>query len=44
MDSVEGYKFDRIYGGWWRRNVMSDAKEAIRRSADRYIRRIEGRA
>ena len=44
VDAVEGYEFDRISGGWWRRNVMSDAKEAVRRSAERYIRRIEGRA
>ena len=42
VDAVEPYVFDRIYGGWWRRNVMSGAKEAIRRSAHRYIDHIAG--
>lgn len=41
VDAVEPYDFDRIYGGWWRRNVMTGAKDAVRRSADRYIRAIE---
>jgi hypothetical protein len=39
---VEPYEFDRIYGGWWGRNIMSDAKNAVRRSAERYIKQIEG--
>ena len=38
--SVEPFAFDRIYGGWWGRNVMEDAKEAVRRSASRYIEHI----
>lgn len=42
VSAVEPYDFDRIYGGWWRRNVMSGAKEAVRRSAERYIRHIRG--
>lgn len=42
--SVEPYAFDRIYGGWWDRVIERDGKAAIRRSADRYIRWIEGRA
>ena len=40
-DAVEPYEFDLIYGGWWERNIMSGAKEAVRRSRDRYVRRIE---
>lgn len=36
VDSVEPFAFDRIYGAWWDRNVMSDAKGAVRRSAERY--------
>ncbi len=40
--AVEPYEFDRIYGGWWGRNVMSGAKDAVRRSADRYIQHIGG--
>lgn len=38
--SVEPYEFDRIYGGWWERNVMSDARGAIERSLERYLRSI----
>lgn len=41
VDAVEPYEFDRIYGGWWRRNVMTGAKDAVGSSADRYIRAIE---
>jgi glyoxylase-like metal-dependent hydrolase (beta-lactamase superfamily II) len=40
VDSVEAYAFDRIYGGWWDSIVTSDAKAAVRRSAERYIRAI----
>ena len=39
-ESVEPFAFDRIYGGWWDRNVMSGAKESMRASAERYIRHI----
>jgi hypothetical protein len=42
VEAVEPYEFDRIYGGWWGRNVMSGAKEAVRRSAERYIQHIGG--
>ena len=38
--AIEPYEFDRIYGGWWGRNIMSGAKEAVRRSVERYIRHI----
>lgn len=38
--AVEPYAFDRIYGAWWERVVDSDAKNAVRRSAERYIRAI----
>jgi glyoxylase-like metal-dependent hydrolase (beta-lactamase superfamily II) len=38
--SVEPYAFDRIYGGWWDSIVTTDAKAAIKRSADRYITAI----
>ncbi|MDQ2797964.1 MAG: MBL fold metallo-hydrolase, partial [Actinomycetota bacterium] len=39
---VERFAFDRIYGGWWGRVVVSDGGAAIRRSADRYIARLRG--
>jgi hypothetical protein len=34
--AVEPFEFDRIFGAWWDRNVGSDAKNAVRRSAERY--------
>jgi hypothetical protein len=40
--TVEPYRFDRIYGGWWDRVVDRDGKAAIQKSADRYVRWIEG--
>ena len=41
LTAVEPYEFDRIYGGWWGRNVMSGAKDAVTRSAERYIQHID---
>ncbi len=38
--AVEPYAFDRIYGAWWERVVASDGKEAVRRSAARYIKAL----
>ena len=38
--AVEPFEFDRIYGAWWDRNVMSDGKNAVRRSAERYKRAL----
>ena len=40
--AVEPFEFDRIYGAWWDRNVTSGAKDAVRRSAERYKRAISG--
>jgi glyoxylase-like metal-dependent hydrolase (beta-lactamase superfamily II) len=42
--AVEPYAFDRIYGAWWEKVVAVDAKDAVRRSADRYIAAITDRA
>ena len=42
LQAVEPYEFDRIYGGWWGRNVMSGAREAVRRSAERYVLHMAG--
>jgi hypothetical protein len=39
--AVEPFDFDRLYGAWWGKVVATDAKAAVRRSADRYIRAIE---
>ena len=40
--AVEPFSFDRIYGAWWKKVVPSDAKAAVARSAERYIRAIGG--
>ena len=40
VEAVEPFAFDRIYGGWWDDLVASDAKAAVERSAERYIRAI----
>ena len=42
LEAIEPFAFDRIYGGWWGRNVMSGAKDAVRRSAERYIQHMAG--
>lgn len=40
--AVEPFEFERIYGAWWGKTVFTDAKAAVRRSAERYIRAISG--
>jgi len=40
VDSVEPYAFDRIYGGWWDLIIPGDARSAVQRSAERYIKAI----
>lgn len=42
VDAVEPFAFDRIYGAWWGKVVGTDAKSAVKRSADRYIRALNG--
>lgn len=39
---VERFRFDRIYGGWWGRVVVTDGAAAVRRSAERYVARLHG--
>jgi hypothetical protein len=34
--ALEPYPFERIYGAWYGR-VVDDAKDAVRRSAERYV-------
>ena len=41
-DRVAPFRFDRIYGGWWGRVVLTDGPGAVRRSAERYVARIQG--
>ena len=40
--AVEPYAFDRVYGGWPGAIVAANGKEAVRRSAERYIEKIAG--
>jgi glyoxylase-like metal-dependent hydrolase (beta-lactamase superfamily II) len=40
VEAIEPFTFDRIYGAWWGKVVLTDAKAAVKRSADRYIRAI----
>ena len=44
LETLEPFSFDQIYGGWWKANVLVDAKVAVARSAERYLRAIEGSA
>ena len=41
--AVEPFAYDRIYGAWWDRIISTRAKDAVARSAERYIAAIEGR-
>src|SRR6266446_9263614 len=40
LEALEPFSFDHIYGGWWQANVLSDAKGAVARSAERYLHAI----
>src|SRR5438552_7373766 len=40
LERIEPFPFDQIYGAWWKAKVLSDAKAAVRRSAERYLRVI----
>ena len=39
-ERIEPFSFEQIYGGWWQANVLTDAKAAVARSAERYLRWI----
>jgi glyoxylase-like metal-dependent hydrolase (beta-lactamase superfamily II) len=36
-ETAEPLEFDALYGAWWGREIRSDAKAAVRRSAERYV-------
>lgn len=40
VEAIEPFAFDRIYGGWWDSIVETNAKTAVRRSAERYVKAI----
>jgi glyoxylase-like metal-dependent hydrolase (beta-lactamase superfamily II) len=37
LELLAPFRFERVYGAWWRRIVDSDGVAALRRSADRYL-------
>ena len=40
VERIEPFPFEQIHGGWWQTNVLTDAKAAVARSAQRYLRAI----
>jgi hypothetical protein len=42
LETIEPFAFEQIYGAWWKANVLADAKAAVARSAERYLRWISG--
>jgi hypothetical protein len=40
LETTEPFAFEQIYGAWWKANVLADAKAAVTRSAERYLRWI----
>jgi hypothetical protein len=40
LRAIEPFAFAQIYGAWWKANVLSDAKAAVVKSAERYLRAI----
>lgn len=42
VQAVEPYAYERIYGAWWDTIVANNAKNAVHKSAERYIRAISG--
>lgn len=41
VNAVESFSFDRIYGAFWGKVVATDAKAAVRRSAERYLQAMQ---
>jgi hypothetical protein len=41
-ETLEPFAFEQIYGAWFGQNIKSNAKEAFRYSADRYLAAISG--
>jgi hypothetical protein len=38
--TLDGFAFDRVYGSWANRVVSRDARAALARSAERYLRHV----
>jgi hypothetical protein len=42
--AVAPYRFDALYGAWWRKVIPTGAHAAVQRSAERYLTHVGGRA
>jgi glyoxylase-like metal-dependent hydrolase (beta-lactamase superfamily II) len=40
LERIEPFAFEQIYGAWWNANVLAEAKAAVARSVNRYLRAI----
>jgi hypothetical protein len=40
LETIGAFPFEQIYGAWWKANVLSNAKDAVQSSAERYLRWI----
>src|SRR6266446_5613103 len=38
LEALEPFSFEQIYGGWWKANVLADAKAAVTRSGESSLR------
>ena len=41
VEAIEPFAFERLYGAWWGKRVLMDAKTAVLQSAARYIEALE---
>jgi hypothetical protein len=41
--AVAPFAFDRMYGAWWGRVIPTNAKAVVQRSAERYVKMLEGK-
>jgi len=44
VSAIEPFNFDRIYGGWWDRVIPQNGRQAVQRSAARYLAAISSQA
>jgi len=43
LRAIEPFRFDAVYGAWWRQNIESEGKAAVFRSAERYLELVADR-
>jgi len=41
VEALKPFRYDRIYGAWWDREIKRQAKAIVGRSAERYLRSID---